>query len=189
MIEIRNNFLTNKEVDFLIEILAPKLQSISHVVAHTETALGFKDSVQAAQWTYSNPIVPFTDNPEHNKAVNFLTTIYKKMKTELETFYLKELGLVQFILNRMHTGAENSIHVDNATGMYPELEYSAMIYLNDCGVDFKGGELNFPKQGKEIKTTKGMLVFFKGDDDVPHGVNKVTSGHRDNFISFFKSLP
>jgi predicted 2-oxoglutarate/Fe(II)-dependent dioxygenase YbiX len=106
----------------------------------------------------------------------------------MELYYQKELGLVQFILNRMHAGAENTVHIDNATGMYPELEYSAMIYLNDCGKDFQGGELNFPNQNIELKTKKGMLVFFKGDEKTPHGVNPVSQGYRDNFISFFKSL-
>jgi hypothetical protein len=45
----------------------------------------------------------------------------------------------------------------------------------------------FPKQDLSIQQKKGMLVFFKGDEHAPHGVNKVLSGYRDNLISFFVS--
>lgn len=188
MVYIKENFLTDNEVDILIKAFGPQLKSIAHVVPFTETALGFQDSKAASQWTFDKPITAFTDNQDYNNNINLLTSVYKRIKAELEQSYQKELGLVQFILNRMYPGAKNHVHIDNATGMYPELEYSAMVYLNDCGKDFQGGQLNFPNQNMELQTKKGMLVFFKGDEETPHGVNQVTQGHRDNFISFFKSL-
>jgi predicted 2-oxoglutarate/Fe(II)-dependent dioxygenase YbiX len=188
MVQVIDNFLTNEEVHFLLTQLSPLLRSIDHVVAHTETCLGFANSTEASKWNYNNPIIPLTDSTEINQASLMLTTIYKKLKTELETFYQKDLGLVQFIFNRMHPGAKNTVHIDNATGMYPELEYSALIYLNDCAQDFMGGEIIFPNQNIQLETKKGMLVFFRGDENTPHGVNAVLQGHRDNFITFFKSL-
>lgn len=103
----------------------------------------------------------------------------------MESFYNETFIPIQYVFNRILPGGENPTHVDDATGMYSELEYSGIIYLGDHGKDFTGGEIVFPLQDLTVQQTKGMLVFFKGDYKAPHGVNKVLTGHRDNIISFF----
>lgn len=103
----------------------------------------------------------------------------------MESFYNKTFFPIQCVLNRIFPGGQNPTHVDDATGMYNELEYSGLLYLGDHGKDFTGGEIVFPLQELTIKQEKGMLVFFKGDKNAPHGVNKVESGYRDNIITFF----
>jgi hypothetical protein len=49
MFQIRENFLTEEEVNTLIQAFAPKLHSIAHLVPFTETALGFENSNHASK--------------------------------------------------------------------------------------------------------------------------------------------
>lgn len=67
--------------------------------------------------------------------------------------------------------------------------YSALVYLTDS---YAGGEIVFydDNTGSKDNSTAyhpeaGTMVYFKGDDDHPHSVNKVLSGERANLILFF----
>lgn len=186
-IYVIENFLNTEEVDLLVSQFGPDLKSIHDVAPYTETALGFANSTEAKKLSYTHTIRPLTGNKEKDKAILMVTDIYKRLRTTMENCYQKDLSLVQFVFNRMHVKAQNKMHIDDATGMYPELEYSGMIYLNNCDDDFYGGEIVFPNQGLTLITKKGMLVFFKGDEEHPHGVNPITQGYRDNIITFFQS--
>lgn len=185
IVQIREHFLAPEEVELLITELPSFLQDIHHVIKYTEAAFGFPSSAEAALFTKNDTMQPLTGNPEKDRALKLLTDILFRIRTELENHYQKDLSPVQYIYNRILPGGENPTHVDSETGMYSELEYSALVYLGDHGTDFTGGEIVFPKQGLTVQQKKGMLVFFKGDENAPHGVNKVVSGHRDNLITFF----
>lgn len=187
LIHIRENFLSAEEVELLLKELPQFLQDINHVIAHTHAAFGFPNSAEAALFLTTDTMKPLTGKDSTDRALRLLTDILFRIRQEIATTYNQELSPVQYIFNRILPGGENPVHVDDATGMYNELEYSGLLYLGDQGTDFTGGEIVFPAQELVIQQKKGMLVFFKGDSLVPHGVNKVLSGHRDNLISFFTS--
>ncbi|KAH9255727.1 hypothetical protein BASA81_006121 [Batrachochytrium salamandrivorans] len=59
-------------------------------------------------------------------------------------------------------------------------DYSALVHLTDYGVNFTGGEFVFTTepQDKQILPEAGMLVTFASGAENPHRVNKVVSGKR-----------
>jgi len=94
----------------------------------------------------------------------------------------------------MLKGAHGPEHVDEVIDLgIKEYEnpgeilcYSALIYLNN---DYKGGEIYFPKVDLSIQPEPGDLIYFRGDDRIPHGVNKILGGERCNIIIFFEVFP
>lgn len=78
-------------------------------------------------------------------------------------------------------------HVD--ADQYPGFEYTALIYLNDQGVDadYTGGEFSFVDPGPEkggdervmtLQPKCGKLVFFTSGSENVHHVHKVEHGRR-----------
>ena len=55
---------------------------------------------------------------------------------------------------------------------------AALLYLNDCGVDYEGGVLRFPSFKQEIIPQAGMLVGFMCDRSYQHEVTPVQEGRR-----------
>ena len=67
--------------------------------------------------------------------------------------------------------------------------YSALIYLTD---NYEGGEILFYddnsgniESATAYHPTAGTLIYFKGDSNYPHSVNKIVSGERANLILFY----
>ena len=87
-------------------------------------------------------------------------------------------------------GEELGYHTDAYGGVdgYGAIGYSALLYLTD---DYGGGEILFydGNNPTEYKPGIGTLIYFKGDENYPHSVNKVTSGERANIILFFDVAP
>lgn len=89
--------------------------------------------------------------------------------------------------NIMDTGSTNPAHDDD--GDYydgkPEVElhYSSILMLNS---NYEGGELYFQHHGVEVKLEAGDVIMFRGNAENLHGVREVLSGHRFNFIFFFR---
>lgn len=189
MIYIIENFLNGQEVDLIVSEMEPLLKGSPDpdISRYTKSALGFPNTETARAFNDIDTFLPLTNNQKTNEALLLLQNIYLRLRSTMESQFNIKLGLVQFIFNRMYIGSQNSLHVDDATGMYPELEYSGLIYLSNAGQDFMGGDIVFPKQDLRITTTKGMLVFFKGDVEHPHAVEEVLSGYRDNIITFFEA--
>lgn len=88
-------------------------------------------------------------------------------------------------LNMMEAGAYLGEHSDDedvyAGKKSKEIHYSGLLFLSDS---YSGGELVFPEIDVSLKPNAGDLVLFKGS--LVHGVNKVISGSRFNFVIFFK---
>jgi hypothetical protein len=69
----------------------------------------------------------------------------------------------------------------------------ALVYLNDCvdseeelnGRNFIGGHLHFFHLGIEYKPQKGDIVFFPTNYMASHEVDRMTSGVRYSYLSFF----
>jgi hypothetical protein len=89
-------------------------------------------------------------------------------------------------------GQELGYHSDK-NGAYQDTMdndgYSALLYLND---NYLGGEIVFYddntgslENSTSYHPNSGTLVYFKGDDNYPHSVNKVLSGERANLILFY----
>lgn len=66
---------------------------------------------------------------------------------------------------------------------------TAMLYLNTCGVDFEGGELEFPNIGEVVRPESGLLVGFRCDAIHTHEVPAVTSGTRRAIAMWFTHDP
>lgn len=101
----------------------------------------------------------------------------------------------QAMLVRLEEGAFNGLHSDmynldgsdwdDETKRKDELEYSAILYLSEYGVDFTGGELVFPQHDLKVQPKIGDLVFFRGDLDHTHKVRHILSGERYAVVMFF----
>ena len=55
---------------------------------------------------------------------------------------------------------------------------TALLYLNNCGVDYEGGLLRFPSFEQEIIPRAGMLVGFMSDRNYQHEVTPIQHGRR-----------
>lgn len=61
----------------------------------------------------------------------------------------------------------------------PERSFTGMVYLNSSdGVDFSGGEIDFPFLKKTISPKVGLLVGFRTNHEYIHQVFPVNQGER-----------
>jgi hypothetical protein len=92
----------------------------------------------------------------------------------------------------MTEGQEIGYHSDNRGAYEGQMKHvgkSALLYLND---DYLGGEILFydkDNNGAEFftkyKPEPGTLIYFTGDENHPHSVDKVISGKRANIVLFY----
>lgn len=150
-------------------------------------ALGFATQAEARLMSSDRPVLAKRGDIITDTLSDQITKIGLDVKALLSAVYNKELYLIQLTYNQMRTGAFNNVHVDDATGMYNHLEYAALLYTNTQGKHYTGGEIYFPQQDLSFSPEAGTLIFFKGDEDKPHGVKPVLSGYRENIIMFFSS--
>ena len=134
--------------------------------------------------------VPLTDL--ENEELPFLQPV-RLMLTKVKAFFQDNydmkytFGMKRLYGNIMDTGAENYAHDDDGDHYdgKPEVElhYSCILMLNS---DYEGGELYFQHHNIDIKLEQGDLIMFRGNEANLHGVRKVLSGKRYNFIFFFR---
>ena len=125
--------------------------------------------------------------------------IIKIIKDINSAFEIEDIILDRAMYQILESGDEIGWHTD-ATGKtvyqgvddYTEDYYSALLYLTD---DYGGGEIVFyddysgsKDNSTEYKPETGTLLYFNGDKDTPHSVNKITSGERANIILFYKKV-
>lgn len=186
---IIENYFSDEEVDLMLHIL-DKIQKPSQM-NNWSGALGYKTSMEADKLSMDNPVTPLTGDPANDASILKVTESVLRIKKEMEDFFEMGLSLINCNYVIMHPGAENYVHVDTTDldgTLIPEskeLEYSALVYLNDNEVDYTGGVLSFPLQDLHLKTKRGTLVFFKGDYTRPHGVSLIESGDRKTIVLFF----
>jgi len=157
-------------------------------------ALGYKTSADAAEVGNTRRAINGYENTEHEEIVLRIEQMYSAVRSALENHFGVAMDLVNCNYQVLTEGAENPMHSDSTKldgspwrddGIPEELEYSALLYLNDYGKDYQGGEIYFPLQDVLIKPKTGQLLFFKGDVDHIHEVRKVLGGVRKNFVFFF----
>ena len=91
-----------------------------------------------------------------------------------------------FRFNKYSKGGFMSRHVDNihhSHGQeygYPQL--SALLFLNECQVDYKGGE--FVVADISYSTKKGSVILFPSNFMFPHEVRKIWEGTRYSIVTW-----
>lgn len=157
-------------------------------------ALGYENSAVAAAVGTSVSAIPELVGTDKEDVVNRLGELYLAVRSTLEEHFGVDMDLVNCSYQELSEGGSNPLHSDSTKldgtpwrddGVEEELEFSALIYLNDWGTDYTGGEIEFPLQNVVIKPKAGQLVLFRGDIDHIHEVKIVTSGVRKNLVFFF----
>jgi len=183
------NYFSNEDIATMLRY-PTKIQKPAHL-PNMEGAFGFETSLEADQMSMSRPIAALTGNLDDDASILKLTEAVLAVKAEMEKFFGLELSMTNCNYAAMLPGGFNPMHSDDSqldgTPYHEneETEYSALIYLNESGEDYEGGDILFPLQETVIAPKRGMVVFFKGDYHHPHEVTVVTSGERKALVLFF----
>ncbi len=187
-----DDFLDSSLIVELVEFLDPMLKDSPRQAMRG--ALGYETSAIAASVGSGTPAVPGFEGTESEKTVRALEDVYKRVRVSMEEHFGVEMDLVNCNYQELGEGGSNPLHSDSTKldgspwrddGIEEELEFSALVYLNSVGVDFTGGEIEFPLQNILIKPKAGQLVYFRGDIDHIHEVKTVTGGLRKVLVFFF----
>lgn len=195
-IEIIKNFLSKSSCDFIIDSFKDSLYETERPGIFGGPSKGINDA-----WKIGNGelIEEYSENKNRNISIDIITNSISTIKKNMSNKYNKEIDLRTFFYSKMISGSEITEHYDNyepdGSFYFPygtnvevikkigvEPDYSAILYLND---EYDGGEIEFPLHNIKIKPEPGTLIFFKGDMNFPHLVNKVISGERMNLVMFF----
>lgn len=156
--------------------------------------LGYNTSADAAEVGKTRRAINGFEGTEHEGTILKIEEMYSAVQKALEDHFEVDMDLVNCNYQVMTEGAENPMHSDSTKldgspwrddGIPEELEYSALLYLNNYEEDFQGGEVYFQLQDTLIQPRRGGLLFFKGDVEHIHEVRKVLGGARKNFVFFF----
>ena len=186
---VLENYFSDEDVSVMLRY-PTKIQKPS-ALPYIMGAFGFKTSLEADQVSMDRPITMLTGDPSDDESILKITEAILAVRAEMEKFFGLELSMTNCNYANLLTGSFNPLHSDDSQldgtpyNENEETEYSALVYLNDCGVDYEGGEIVFPLQDSVISPKRGMLVFFKGDHYHPHEVRTVTSGERKALVLFF----
>lgn len=101
------------------------------------------------------------------------------------------------IMTAMWDGDYHGLHADaerNVDGKWvpnhtPQRNCTAMVYLNTSGVDYTGGEINFPELAQEVAPAAGLMVGFFTSHAFAHEVRPVTGGTRYSISMWFTLEP
>ena len=153
-------------------------------------ALGYPSSLAASKINAETGVYPGVDDE-----INFeLGALYDDIKKQIADHVGVPVDLCQSSYQVMLEGAFNGLHADavklDGTPIQPdgtpdELEFSGLLYLNNYGEDFEGGEVEWPEFNLLYKPKAGDLVLFHGDVEHRHEVKKVLSGQRKNIVFFW----
>lgn len=153
-------------------------------------ALGYPSSLAASRVSGETGVYP-GENDEINFELGYL---YDRIKGEIARHVGVSVDLCQSSYQVMLEGAYNNLHADavklDGTPIQPdgtpdELEFSGLLYLNNHGEDFEGGEVEWPAFDMLYKPKAGDLVLFLGDVEHRHEVKKVLNGERKNIVFFW----
>lgn len=123
-----------------------------------------------------------------------LKSIIDMGKAFFEENYKMKWGLEfkRGFLNCMSEGASLASHSDDndiyAGKVAEEIHYSALLFLNDPS-EYEGGHIEFwdyetEEEYARLRPNAGDFVLFKGS--IMHGVDKIISGQRKNYVLFYR---
>jgi predicted 2-oxoglutarate/Fe(II)-dependent dioxygenase YbiX len=189
---IINDFLSEEDCKTLINFLDPLATPTPRNAI--DVALGYRNSSLASTAGISAPIHESLNYNKSPAEIDLLTKVFLDVKQKFEEVFGTEVAMTQGMYQVMHVGGLNDLHSDTTDldgnplqpdGIPEEMEWSGLLYLNTCGVDYVGGEIVFPKQELSLAAKTGALVLFPGDVEHVHSVNVVTEGDRKNFVFFY----
>ena len=98
----------------------------------------------------------------------------KVIRSTDDTIELGGFGTMQ----RMQPGVELKSHTDQHTD--PSIKYASILYIND---DYAGGELFFKNiENSDIKPKPGSLLIFPGNEEFEHGVRHIKEGGNIRYV-------
>jgi hypothetical protein len=175
-VQIIENFVSDSDADTIVQGLIPFLvKSGINRPAMAETQF---------------------EGPSPDPVRLMFTEIVNRVAKEINNFYEVDVVPIQSLMAQTSKGGKNdglhcdSVQIDgrlwqDVNPKLDSLEFSALVYLNESGTDYSGGEIRFPNQELVIKPQTGQMIFFRGDVDHPHGVSEVTSGERYALVLFY----
>lgn len=190
-VQIIDNFISDDDAKTIIEDLSPHLVP-SDRFGMAETR--FKDYMGVLKSIFDGR--PILEDETSQRGMALFTETINNVAKEINKFYDVDVVPINPMMALISKGGENrGLHCDavqldgspwdDGNTLLDDLEFSALVYLNTCGVEYTGGEISFPNQDLKIAPKAGQLVFFRGDVDHPHGVAEVTSGERYTLILFY----
>lgn len=189
-VQVLNNYISDKESRTIINAMTP------YIVGSDRPGMAeaqYEDSIKTLFKIYAGQSI--FDKEEEHEAGLLYTQVVNKVGKEISEFYGVEAVPVSAIFAEVSKGGQNGLHCDSVmldgtpwednNDNLKDLEFSALVYLNTSGVDYEGGQIEFPEQKITITPETGKLVFFRGDIDHPHQVFEVTAGKRYTLILFY----
>jgi predicted 2-oxoglutarate/Fe(II)-dependent dioxygenase YbiX len=190
--KVIKNYLTQEESESLIELLDPMTgPSPREGIA---IALGWPNSSEAMKAGISAPPIMNLQRHQESEKTELLARIFRDVKATFESEFSCEVGLTQANYQNMTKGGKNDLHSDTTNldgsplqpdGTPEEMEFSGLLYLNNCDEDYVGGNVLFPNQGLDLRPKTGDLIIFPGDVEHIHEVPEVVSGERKNLVFFY----
>ena len=170
------DFISKETSKFLVESFSKNLQKTDRNGIYTSVGKG---EGQACKISLENKIAEY--DGQNDMAIDLLTSLCSSMEKTMSKLYNKKMILKSIFYSHMKAGGENPLHSDTYKEDYAN-DCSGMLYLTD---NYTGGDLNFPTKEIKLHPLPGTFVSFFGTEDMPHEVQKVTSGDRVNLICFF----
>lgn len=102
-----------------------------------------------------------------------------------EPLYCDYAAAAQSLEGMAHERHADAVTLNGFPNHTPWRVVTAMLYLNDFGTDFTGGQLHFPHIGKVIDPVAGRLVGFRCDAVHTHEVPMIQSGVRRALAFWF----
>lgn len=146
-----SDFISQGEADDIVEVLSELAVRVGDT--NRWCALGFENSVVASTSPEDLSILPPSGDPRRQSAGLLVSKLLHSVRREMENYYGFEMSLVNSSYTEFREGMGIPVHSDSTKldgspfrddGVPEELEMSAILYLNDGGIDFTGGEIEFP---------------------------------------------
>jgi hypothetical protein len=188
--QILNDFISQDDALTISELLESHLDETPR--AGIKATLGWGTPAEAAK-------AALDERVRFDDLEGTITKTFLKVLSEVAEHYKvvdDKVCIVNAFYYEMSAGSHQGLHCDTCEldgsplddKLYsPEDEpniWSAILYLNNSGDDFKGGEVAFPKEEILHAPKVGDLVYFKADVDHPHEVKTVSSGTRKCLVFF-----
>jgi predicted 2-oxoglutarate/Fe(II)-dependent dioxygenase YbiX len=124
--------------------------------------------------------------PANSISCDTLRHAVSAVSAKVRDYADRDIAVEYAMLSEMHEGDQHRLHADaerliddkwepNHT---PQRVWTALLYLNECGVDFTGGELVFPEMRHIAVPKPGLLVASPTTHEYQHYVNPITGGVR-----------
>jgi hypothetical protein len=160
------NFFNESDCKNIIQYIESKNEGWGHV----------------ASYDYRFGYFPKLDKKlsEFNLSENFYSTAVLRIKSVIESYFLKTVSLNTIHVQKLSTGAFGHPHSDNTNedgtpSHFDINKYAAIAYLNE---DYLGGEVLFSEHNLQVRPKLGSLLIFPGGIENIHAVNEVLSGDR-----------